>query len=85
MRFRALTFDCYGTLIDWDTEIGFWLEGWAATKGIAADRDSLMEDFAEAQRIEQATPTFQSYRTVFAKALAALAHAADVTVSEGEL
>ncbi len=56
MRFRALTFDCYGTLIDWDTEIGFWLEGWAATKGVAADRDSLMEDFAEAQRAEQATP-----------------------------
>ena len=85
MRFRALTFDCYGTLIDWDTGIGLWLEGWAATKGIAADRDSLMEDFAEAQRIEQATPVFQPYRTVVAKALAALARAADVTVSEGEL
>ena len=85
MRFRALTFDCYGTLIDWDTEIGFWLEGWAAAKGITADRDSLMEDFAEAQRIEQATPAFQPYRTVVAKALAALAHAADVAVTEGEL
>lgn len=85
MRFRALTFDCYGTLIDWDTEIGFWLEGWAATKGVAADRDSLMEDFAEAQRAEQATPQFQSYRTVVAKALATLAERAGVTATEGEL
>ncbi len=85
MKFRALTFDCYGTLIDWDTAIGQWLEGWAAAKGIAANRDDLMEDFAEAQREQQATPVFQSYRTVVAKALATLTERAGVEATEGEL
>lgn len=32
--FKALSFDCYGTLIDWEAGIGAVLTGWAAEQGL---------------------------------------------------
>jgi len=53
--FQALTFDCYGTLIDWETGILTELRAWAAPAGIADD--ALLEAFgAEESRCEAATP-----------------------------
>ena len=44
--FQALTFDVYGTLIDWETGISDALSPWAARNGIKADRDALLAAFA---------------------------------------
>src|SRR5262249_32710666 len=33
MTFRAVTFDCYGTLVDWETGIHAWAEKLLARKG----------------------------------------------------
>jgi 2-haloacid dehalogenase len=46
-RFRALTFDCYGTLIDWETGIVEVLRPWAERHGIAADDGGLLAAFGE--------------------------------------
>ena len=35
-RFQALSFDCYGTLIDWEAGIGSVLSEWAAEQGLDA-------------------------------------------------
>ena len=41
--FKVLTFDCYGTLIDWETGILNELKPWAARHGLTLDDDTLLE------------------------------------------
>jgi 2-haloalkanoic acid dehalogenase type II len=63
LRFRYLTFDCYGTLIDWRKGIEKSLEdafGRLPTRG-----DALMESYAEAEKLEEAD--YQKYREVLKK------------------
>ena len=40
--FTALSFDCYGTLIDWEAGILATLRPWAARHGLAAGADPLL-------------------------------------------
>jgi len=47
--FRVLTFDCYGTLIDWESGILAVLRPWAARAGLAASADQLLDAFAAAE------------------------------------
>ncbi len=55
--FKALTFDCYGTLIDWEAGILDVLRPWAARHGIHASDDDLLGAFAAAETAcQQATP-----------------------------
>lgn len=43
---RALSFDCYGTLIDWEEGIGSVLDAWAEASGVAEPRGALLERYA---------------------------------------
>ena len=43
--FEALIFDCYGTLIDWETGMGKRLEPWAKRHGITLSKDAMLEKF----------------------------------------
>lgn len=55
--FRALTFDCYGTLIDWEEGIGSWLAQWAESHGATRSRDDLLQAFALAEtQVERESP-----------------------------
>ena len=45
--FRALTFDVYGTLIDWETGMLAELRPWASRHGLVVDDDGLLNAFAE--------------------------------------
>ena len=66
-RYRALTFDCYGTLIDWETGILAALRPWAARHSISLDDDALLAAFGEAEfRIEMGAP-----RTLYPEVLRA--------------
>ncbi len=56
--YSTLTFDCYGTLIDWESGILAALKPWAEKQGLEADDDTLLECFGRHEsRIEQANPT----------------------------
>ena len=56
--FKALTFDCYGTLIDWESGILAAFGPWRKRTGVAADDNRLLELFAEAEsRIQAKQPT----------------------------
>jgi 2-haloalkanoic acid dehalogenase type II len=56
--FEVLTFDCYGTLIDWETGIAGHLGLWAERHGINARADDLLSVFARAEtRIESERPS----------------------------
>ncbi len=41
-RFAAMSFDCYGTLIDWETGIANALRPWANRNGLALDDEALI-------------------------------------------
>lgn len=58
--FRALTFDCYGTLIDWETGLLKALQGLIACAPRRRSRDEVLQDYA-AQEAEQErfTPTMK--------------------------
>lgn len=56
--FEALTFDVYGTLIDWESGIVQALEPWAERRGLEIDRAALLDAFARHEsRRQQENPT----------------------------
>ena len=61
--FDALTFDVYGTLIDWETGIAGWLRPFAD-----ASDDALLESFARHEADLEAGP-YLPYREVLAEAM----------------
>ena len=63
-RFDALTFDCYGTLIDWETGIADALR----VAGASGSDDELLEAFARHEARLEAGP-YLTYREVLAGAL----------------
>ena len=48
-RYKVLTFDCYGTLIDWETGIVEALRPVLDHHGVAASDDRILETYAEAE------------------------------------
>ena len=67
-RFDALTFDCYGTLIDWEAGIGRGLQAVVAAHGVIADTDDLLERYARHEAVLEAGP-YLRYRDVLATGL----------------
>ena len=56
--FKALTFDCYGTLIDWESGILAAFGPWRKRTGVAPDDNRLLELFAdEESRIQSEQPS----------------------------
>ena len=74
--FEALSFDCYGTLIDWESGIAAVLARWAAEHGVELSAEELLERFAAAEaRQEEGSP-----RTLYPEILAATMHDLGATV-----
>ena len=71
-RFTALTFDCYGTLIDWETGILGAIRSITEPRKIAATDDELLELFASIESPIQEGP-FRRYREVLDLATVELA------------
>ena len=82
--YDAVSFDCYGTLIDWDVGVANLLGPWAVRHGIEADCGTLLQAFAEAQfRHQQAAP-FKIYREVLRQAFLDVANGFGVEPTESE-
>ena len=67
--FAALTFDCYGTLIDWETGISEALDTWARDRGITADTADLLATFGTFEAKHQAATPDALYPEILAAAL----------------
>ena len=67
-RFEALTFDCYGTLIDWETGLTNAFRPIFRGRGVEAAADAVLERFAVHEAHAEAGP-YQRYRDVLAAAL----------------
>jgi len=67
-RFEVLTFDCYGTLIDWEAGILAGLRRALDARGVAAGDDDLLERYARHEAAIEAGE-YRRYRDVLALAL----------------
>lgn len=67
-RFEALTFDCYGTLIDWETGLTEAFRPVFRARGAPFDGEAVLERFAVHEAAAEAG-AYLRYRDVLAKAL----------------
>jgi len=79
---RAMTFDCYGTLIDWESGILTALEPWFERAGIAMQPDAVLRSFALHERAVEAG-AYQSYRAVLTEVLRLFAAEYSLTIPHG--
>jgi 2-haloacid dehalogenase len=64
--FEVMTFDCYGTLIDWESGIASAMGEILRSHGVRLEKDDILELFAKLEsRIEAGN--FHNYKTVLAK------------------
>lgn len=64
----VLTFDCYGTLIDWEAGILAGLQPILRQHGVTLDDERLLETYAEFEAAAERGP-YQTYRTILAVSL----------------
>src|SRR5262249_55024116 len=64
--FTALTFDCYGTLIDWETGMLAALNSLVNRAPMALDRETILEAHARHEATQQLQTPGKSYRELLA-------------------
>ncbi len=70
--FEALSFDCYGTLIDWEAGIGAVLAPWAHENGLDLDREALLAAYAGHEAATESAQPGALYPHVLASSFCAL-------------
>jgi 2-haloalkanoic acid dehalogenase type II len=82
--FKVLSFDCYGTLIDWEAGILAALAPWRAERGIGAADDRLLESFGRHEHaIQDADPSLL-YTDVLRRVMRAIGAEHGVTTTGRE-
>ena len=66
-QFKALTFDCYGTLIDWETGIWNAFKPWVDKAGVTAGREEVLSVFGGIESGVETKEPGLNYRKVLAK------------------
>jgi 2-haloacid dehalogenase len=82
-RFRALTFDCYGTLIDWESGIFSALKPILAAHGKTVPDAQLLELYAEFEAAAE-EGEYRSYREVLRSVVQSFGKRLDFRPSEAE-
>ena len=84
--FDALSFDCYGTLIDWETGLLAVLRPWARAAGKAATDSELLEAFARHEGLVEAGHPAMVYPDVLRSTFGAIGRdlGAPVTSSDAD-
>ena len=82
--FDALSFDCYGTLIDWEAGIAAVLRPWAAAHGLQLSDEQLLTAYSTHEaRVEAEHPT-DVYPLILARAMRGLGDELGVPVDDAE-
>ncbi|RDI20971.1 haloacid dehalogenase type II [Lentzea flaviverrucosa] len=66
--FKALSFDCYGTLIDWETGIAAVLSPWAREQGLSLSDEELLLAYGKQEAAAQAATPSALYPDLLASA-----------------
>ena len=70
--FEALSFDCYGTLIDWETGLAAVLVPWARQRGLSLGGEELLTGYAAAEAAAEAGHPADCYPDILARSMRAL-------------
>ena len=81
--FDALTFDCYGTLVDWEHGIVAGIRDTVGARGLDASDEELLEAYARQEAAIEAGG-YLRYREVVARALRGIGAEQGIEVSDAE-
>ena len=81
--FDALTFDCYGTLIDWETGLSTALRRALDPHGVTGADDDLLERYARHEAALESGP-YLRYREILGNALRRIGNELGVAVTDDE-
>ena len=84
-RFEWVSFDCYGTLADWETGIATAVGEVLASRGMQRPKGEILELFAESEPRVQGSATYLDYRQVLRQVMASIGDELGLRCSEAEL
>jgi 2-haloacid dehalogenase len=70
--FEALSFDCYGTLIDWEAGLAAVLAPWARSRGLTLDDEALLVRYAGHEERAESEHPGDAYPLILARSLRGL-------------
>ncbi|SEH03847.1 putative hydrolase of the HAD superfamily [Nonomuraea solani] len=82
--YDALSFDCYGTLIDWESGIATVLRGWAGAHGLRMSDEELLTAYSTHEAQAEADFPGDLYPKILARAMRGLGAQLGVPVSDDE-
>ena len=84
MKISTISFDCYGTLIDWESGIAEELSIWARRRGGQLDRASLLAAFSDAEPRVQSTHPEMAYPEVLGEVARRIGRRFDLPVTDAD-
>jgi len=82
--FDALSFDCYGTLIDWEAGITAVLSRWARAHGLDLDAEALLAVYSRHEAAAEAGHPAELYPAILARSMRGVGSELGAGVSEQE-
>ena len=82
--FDALSFDCYGTLIDWEAGIVAALRPWADRNGLALGDEELLLAYSAQEAAAEADEPSAAYPAILARSMRAVGGQLGVPVTDEE-
>jgi 2-haloalkanoic acid dehalogenase type II len=70
--FEALSFDCYGTLIDWEAGLSAVLTPWARARGLDVTEEQLLTEYSAAEAAAEAEHPADLYPDILARSMRVL-------------
>ena len=84
-RFEWISFDCYGTLVDWETGISTAVGEVLESHGVRRSRAEVLALFADVEPRVQDSKDYLEYRTVLRRIMAAIRAELGLDCTESEL
>src|SRR5438477_11643774 len=80
--FDALSFDCYGTLIDWESGLAAALGPWARSRGLDLSDEALLTAYSGHESRAEAAHPDEAYPAILARSLRDLGRELGAEVSD---
>ena len=84
-RFQWLSFDCYGTLVDWEAGISSAVGRVLDSHGVHRSRAEMLELFAEIEPRVQRSQSYLEYRFVLRRVMETIGGELEIRFSESDL
>jgi 2-haloacid dehalogenase len=80
--YEVLSFDCYGTLVNWEAGIAAVLSPWAKSRGLTLSEEQLLTAYSTHEATAEAGHPADPYPSILARSLRALGTELDAAVSD---